>query len=150
MRIVIQKVTRASVSISGELVSKIGKGLMVLLGVQTGDTREEAANLAAKLSKLRIFEDEKGVMNLSVNDVGGEVMVVSQFTLLASTKKGNRPSYIRAARPEESIPLYEYFCEEVGRLIGREVPTGKFGADMQVELVNDGPTTIVIDSKIDL
>ncbi|MDO4671831.1 MAG: D-aminoacyl-tRNA deacylase [Porphyromonadaceae bacterium] len=150
MRIVIQKVTHASVSIGGEVISKIDKGLMVLLGIENGDTKEEADNLAAKLSKLRIFEDEKGVMNLSVIDVDAEIMVVSQFTLLASTKKGNRPSYIRAAKPDESIPLYEYFCQEVAKLIGKDVPTGQFGADMQIELVNDGPTTIVIDTRIDL
>lgn len=150
MRIVIQKVTHASVSIGGEVISKIDKGLMVLLGIENGDTKEEADNLAAKLSKLRIFEDEKGVMNLSVIDVDAEIMVVSQFTLLASTKKGNRPSYIRAAKPDKSIPLYEYFCQEVAKLIGKDVPTGQFGADMQIELVNDGPTTIVIDTRIDL
>ena len=148
MRIVIQRVTRASVSIGGELHSSIGRGLMVLVGVEHGDEPADAAWLAAKTAALRIFADEAGVMNRSVTDVGGEVLAVSQFTLTASTRKGNRPSYIRAAGHDVATALYEAYCSEVTRLTGKTAATGVFGSDMQVELVNDGPVTIIIDSKL--
>lgn len=148
MRIVIQRVTRASVSIGGELYSSIGRGLMVLVGVEHGDEPADAAWLASKTAALRIFADEAGVMNRSVTDVGGEVLAVSQFTLTASTRKGNRPSYIRAAGHDVATALYEAYCSEVTRLTGKTAATGVFGADMQVELVNDGPVTIIIDSKL--
>lgn len=145
---VIQRVSRASVSIGGQLRASIGPGLMVLVGVAEGDTCDDAVWLAAKTSAMRIFPDDEGVMNRSVIDAGGDIMAVSQFTLNASTRKGNRPSYIRAAGHDLAIPLYELYCSECGRLIGREVATGVFGADMQVELINDGPVTIIIDSKL--
>ncbi|MBD5244707.1 MAG: D-tyrosyl-tRNA(Tyr) deacylase [Barnesiella sp.] len=148
MRLVIQRVTRASVSIAGELHSSIATGLMVLVGVEQGDTSADMEWLAAKTVALRIFPDENGVMNRSVIDAGGEILAVSQFTLTASTRKGNRPSYIRAAGYDVAVPLYEAYCAEVSRLIGAEVRRGVFGADMQVELVNDGPVTIIIDSKL--
>lgn len=147
MRILIQRVTRASVTIDSEVKSRIGRGMLVLLGVGEEDTDEDIEYLAGKLSRLRIFDDEAGVMNLDINQVGGEVLVVSQFTLMASTRKGNRPSYVKAAPEAVSKPLYERFTRRVGELLGREVPTGEFGADMKVELVNDGPVTIWIDSK---
>lgn len=147
MRIVLQRVTGASVSIGGELHSSIGPGLLVLVGVAKGDTPEDAMRLAAKTVNLRVFGDEEGVMNLSLLSTGGELLAVSQFTLLASTRKGNRPSYINAAGHELAVPLYELYCSECARLTGREVKTGVFGADMEVRLVNDGPVTIVIDSK---
>ncbi len=148
MRIVIQRVLEASVTIDGELHSEIGPGLMVLVGVREGDTLDDVKWLAAKTASLRIFDDENGVMNRSVIDVGGEVLAVSQFTLNASTKKGNRPSYIHAAGHELAVPLYEAYCNEVQALVGREVKRGVFGADMQVALINDGPVTIIIDSKL--
>lgn len=148
MRIVIQRVTRASVTIGGKLHSSIGPGMMVLVGVEKGDTADDARWLAAKTASLRIFDDDKGVMNRSVTDYGGEVLAVSQFTLTASTRKGNRPSYIRAAGHDVAVPLYELYCSEVEALIGRPVRQGVFGADMAVELVNDGPVTIIIDSRI--
>ncbi|MBP5210476.1 MAG: D-tyrosyl-tRNA(Tyr) deacylase [Bacteroidales bacterium] len=148
MRLVIQRCLQASVHIDGKLISSIGNGMLILVGVETGDTAEDAKWLAAKTSALRIFDDENGVMNLSVTDVGGEVLAVSQFTLTASTKKGNRPSYIRAAGHETAVPLYEEYCRLVGEAIGKEVGKGVFGADMQVSLVNDGPVTIIIDSRI--
>ena len=148
MRLVIQRVSSASVSIGGSLHSKISTGLMVLVGVETGDTTDDARWLAAKTASMRIFPDLQGVMNLSVVDAGGEVMAVSQFTLTASTRKGNRPSYIRAAGHDLAVPLYELYCSEVSALIGREVATGVFGADMQVALVNAGPVTIIIDSRL--
>ena len=148
MRAVIQRTTHASVTIDGICHSRIGQGLLVLLGVEDADTIEDIQWLCKKVVNLRIFNDEKGIMNLSVQDIGGSVLVVSQFTLLASTKKGNRPSYIRAARPEVSIPIYEAFCSEVAGQIGTDrVKTGVFGADMKVELLNDGPVTICIDTK---
>lgn len=147
MRILIQRVTNASVTISGEKISEIGKGLLVLLGVENADNEKDIEYLSQKLVNLRIFDDENGVMNRSVLDVDGEVMVVSQFTLHARTRKGNRPSYIDAAKPDVSIPLYEKFCEAVEKLLNKSVKTGQFGADMQVALVNDGPVTIWIDSK---
>lgn len=148
MRIVIQRVGRAFVSIGGELRSAIGRGLMVLVGVEHGDEMSDAMWLAAKTAALRIFPDEAGVMNRSVIDCGGEILAVSQFTLTASTRKGNRPSYIRAAGHETATALYETYCSELTRLTGRPTATGVFGADMQVELVNDGPVTIIIDSKL--
>lgn len=148
MRIVIQRVGHASVSIGGELRSSIGRGLMVLVGVEHGDEMADAVWLAAKTAALRIFPDEAGVMNRSVVDCGGEILSVSQFTLTASTRKGNRPSYIRAAGHETATALYEAYCSELTRLTGRPTATGVFGADMQVELVNDGPVTIIIDSKL--
>ena len=147
MRAVIQKVTRASLSIDSEVYSQIGEGLMVLLGIEDSDTNEDIEWLADKIRKLRIFEDENGVMNLSVEDVKGEMMIVSQFTLHASTKKGNRPTYIRASKPEFSKPMYESFVARTREVFAGKVATGVFGADMQIELVNNGPTTIIIDKK---
>ncbi len=147
MRILIQRVTNASVSISGKIISEIGQGLLVLLGVENADDEKDIEYLTQKLVNLRIFNDENGVMNLSVLDVKGEIMVVSQFTLHARTRKGNRPSYIDAAKPDISVPLYEKFCEAVEKLLNKPVKTGEFGADMQVALVNDGPVTIWMDSK---
>ena len=147
MRAVIQKVTRASLSIDSEVYSQIGEGLMVLLGIEDSDTNEDIEWLADKIRKLRIFEDENGVMNLSVEDVKGEMMIVSQFTLHASTKKGNRPTYIRASKPEFSKPMYESFVARTRGVFAGKVATGVFGADMQIELVNNGPTTIIIDTK---
>ena len=148
MRLVIQRVTEASVTIGGELHSEIGRGLLVLVGVEHGDTADDAAWLAAKTVALRIFDDEAGVMNRSVIDAGGSVLAVSQFTLTASTRKGNRPSYIRAAGHELAVPLYEEYCRMVSERLGHEVKRGVFGANMQVALVNDGPVTIIIDSKL--
>lgn len=148
MRIVIQRVSRASVSIDGKLHSSIGRGLMALVGVETGDTPDEAKWLAAKTAALRIFADEAGVMNRSVVDVVGEILAVSQFTLTASTRKGNRPSYIRAAGHDLATQLYEAYCDELTALTGRETAKGVFGADMAVGLINDGPVTIIIDSRL--
>lgn len=148
MKIVLQRVTHSSVSIAGELHSSIGKGLMVLVGVMTGDTEADVDWLAQKTANMRIFDDENGVMNKSVIEVGGEVLAVSQFTLAASTKKGNRPSYIHAAGHDLAIPLYERYCSKVEELVVRPVKKGVFGADMQVELVNDGPVTIIVDSRL--
>jgi D-aminoacyl-tRNA deacylase len=148
MRLVIQRVLKASVSIDGNVVSEIGKGLLVLVGVETGDTEEDMHWLAGKTASLRIFNDKNGVMNRSVLDVAGDVLAVSQFTLTASTKKGNRPSYIRAAGHELAVPLYDAYCEAVTEALGRKVGRGVFGADMQVSLVNDGPVTIIIDSRL--
>ena len=147
MRILIQRVRRAQVGIGGRVRSSIGPGLLVLVGIGPDDGEDDVRYLCEKLAKLRIFDDEAGVMNRSVVDAGGDVLVVSQFTLYASTRKGNRPSYVRAAVPEAAVPLYERFVAVVGELLGRPVQTGVFGADMQVELVNDGPVTIWIDSK---
>ena len=147
MRVVIQKVTQASVSIENQIVASINKGLLVLVGIEDGDTNEDIAWLSSKIVNLRVFDDDKGVMNLSVKEVEGEVLIVSQFTLHASTKKGNRPSYIKAARPEVAIPIYEAFIKQVESLLGKRVPTGQFGATMQVSLCNDGPVTILIDTK---
>ena len=148
MRLVIQRVLRASVEIAGKTVSKIGKGILVLVGVESGDTEEDMRWLVGKTVGMRIFNDENGVMNRSVTDIGGEILAVSQFTLTASTKKGNRPSYIRAAGHDVAVPLYEKYCEEVSDAIGRPVGRGVFGADMQVALINDGPVTIIIDSRL--
>ena len=147
MRVVIQKVTQASVSIENQIVASIDKGLLVLVGIEDTDTNDDIAWLSAKIVNLRVFDDDNGVMNLSVKEVGGEVLIVSQFTLHASTKKGNRPSYIKAARPEVAIPIYEAFIKQVETLLGKRVPTGQFGAMMQVSLCNDGPVTIFIDTK---
>ncbi|MDE6377528.1 MAG: D-tyrosyl-tRNA(Tyr) deacylase [Duncaniella sp.] len=148
MRLVIQRVSSASVSIGGTLHSSIGCGLMVLVGVEQGDTPDDMRWLAAKTASMRIFPDSEGVMNLSALDVGAEILAVSQFTLTASTRKGNRPSYYRAAGHDTAVPLYEAYCAEMERLTGRKVATGVFGADMQVSLVNDGPVTIIIDSRL--
>lgn len=147
MKIVIQRVRSASVSIAGEIYSSIGPGLMILVGVVEGDQMEDVDWLAQKAVNMRIFNDDAGVMNRSALDVGGQVLAVSQFTLAASTKKGNRPSYIHAAGHELAIPLYEAFCDKTAQLLGRPTRRGVFGADMQVELVNDGPVTIIVDSK---
>ena len=147
MRAVIQRVSSASVSIGGAVVSSIGRGLLVLLGIGQDDDDTDLDYLVRKIAALRIFDDGEGVMNLSVTDVGGDVIVVSQFTLMATTRKGNRPSYIDAAGHGKAIPLYEAFCRSLSDAIGRQVGTGQFGADMQVALVNDGPVTICIDSK---
>lgn len=148
MRLVIQRVSRASVSIGGEIHSAIGLGLMVLVGIADGDTEEDVRWLAAKTAAMRIFPDGNGVMNRSVLDTGGDILAVSQFTLNASTRKGNRPSYIRAAGHDLAIPLYELYCKLTSEAIGKNVATGVFGADMQVELINDGPVTIIIDSVL--
>lgn len=148
MKIVIQRVARASVTIGGEKVSEIDKGLMILVGVVEGDTSEDMEWLALKTANMRIFNDENGVMNRSVIDTDGEILAVSQFTLAASTKKGNRPSYIHAAGHELAIPLYDAFCNKLAELTGKTTKKGVFGADMQVELVNDGPVTIIVDSKL--
>ncbi len=148
MRIVVQRVTEASVSIAGAIRSRIGAGLLVLVGVEQGDTLPDALWLADKTVSLRIFSDEAGVMNRSVADTGGQVLAVSQFTLTASTRKGNRPSYIRAAGHDLAVPLYEAYCSRVADRLSRPVAQGVFGADMQVALVNDGPVTIIIDSKL--
>ena len=147
MRVVIQKVTQASVSIENQTVTSIDKGLLVLVGIEDTDTNDDIVWLSAKIVNLRVFDDDNGVMNLSVKEVGGEVLIVSQFTLHAATKKGNRPSYIKAARPEVAIPIYEVFIKQVESLLGKRVPTGQFGAMMQVSLCNDGPVTILIDTK---
>ncbi|MDL2322595.1 D-tyrosyl-tRNA(Tyr) deacylase [Bacteroidales bacterium OttesenSCG-928-A17] len=147
MRVVIQRVSEASVSIEGKIKSFISQGLLILLGIEEIDNQEDIDFLVKKISQLRIFDDENGVMNRSILDIGGEVLCVSQFTLHASTKKGNRPSYIRAAKPDIAIPLYEKFCEDLGKTLGKNIPTGEFGADMLVSLKNDGPVTIIIDSK---
>ena len=147
MRLLIQRVREASVTIEGEVRSQIGQGLLVLVGIEEADGDEDIEWLAGKLLRLRIFDDEQGVMNLDVQQVGGELLIVSQFTLFASTRKGNRPSYIRSAGEALSRPLYERFVRRVEELAGRTVGTGEFGADMQVALVNDGPVTIWIDSR---
>ncbi|WP_396167292.1 D-aminoacyl-tRNA deacylase [Flavobacterium sp.] len=147
MKAVIQRVSQASVTIDSKIVAEIQKGLLVLVGVEDADTQEDILWLTSKIANLRIFEDEKEVMNLSVKDCNGDIIVVSQFTLHASTKKGNRPSYIKAAKPEIAIPLYEKFIAQLEQEIGKKLQTGKFGADMKVLLLNDGPVTIVMDTK---
>ncbi len=147
MRIVAQRVSRASVTIGGVMKSQIGQGMMVLLGIEDADNQEDVEYLCQKLTKLRIFADDNNAMNLDVNQIRGDFLVVSQFTLHAMTKKGNRPSFIRAARPEHAIPLYELFLKRLAEISGRKVESGEFGADMQVELINDGPVTIIIDTK---
>lgn len=148
MRIVIQRCREASVSVGGELISSVGPGMMVLVGVENGDTEADADWLAAKTVALRIYDDNQGVMNRSIADAGGSVLAVSQFTLTASTRKGNRPSYIRAMHGEEARALYEHYCDRVAAALGRPTARGVFGADMQVALVNDGPVTIIIDSRL--
>ncbi|MFM6946899.1 MAG: D-aminoacyl-tRNA deacylase [Flavobacteriales bacterium] len=147
MRVVIQRVNEAAVRIEGSIVGEIQKGLLVLLGIEHDDSQNDAKYLVQKLTQLRIFSDNEGKMNWSIQEVGGQFLVVSQFTLHAATRKGNRPSYIRAARPEQAIPLYDYFINELQQVSGTTIQTGQFGADMQVSLVNDGPVTIIIDSK---
>lgn len=147
MRAVIQRVQHASVTIDGKLKSRIRKGFLVLLGIEDADTEEDKEWLARKIISLRVFDDEQGVMNRNIQDAGGEILVVSQFTLMASYKKGNRPSWIRAARHEHAIPLYEAFTERLSQDLPGRVQTGEFGADMQVELLNDGPVTICMDTK---
>ena len=144
---VIQRVTSASVSINGSVHSSIGNGLLILVGIEQADTQEDIDWLSSKIVNLRIFDDDQGVMNLSVRDVLGEILLVSQFTLQASTKKGNRPSYIKAARPELAIPIYEAFIRKTAEELGKQVSTGVFGADMKIALVNNGPVTILIDTK---
>lgn len=147
MRIVIQRVSEASVSIKGTMKSAIQQGFLILLGIGEDDNEDDIEWLVKKVVNLRVFDDEQGVMNKSILDINGEILVVSQFTLMASYKKGNRPSYIRAAGHEISIPLYQQFCERLSAQLGKEVATGEFGADMQVKLVNDGPVTICMDTK---
>lgn len=147
MRVLIQRVIQASVTIEENIFSSIAKGLLVLVGIEDADTDEDVAWLANKIVNMRIFNDENQVPNLSVLDVNGEILLVSQFTLLAATKKGNRPSYIKASKPEIAVPLYEKLVRNLSSVLGKEIATGKFGADMQVSLLNDGPVTIWIDSK---
>ena len=147
MRIIIQRVREASVTIDNQLYSSINQGVMILVGIEEADDEEDIAFLTKKVVNMRIFDDENGVMNRSILDIHGEILVVSQFTLHASTKKGNRPSYIKAAKPDISIPLYETFCTELSIALGKQVKTGVFGADMQCALINDGPVTIFMDSK---
>ena len=147
MRLLIQRTTHASVTINGSQRSRIRRGLLLLLGIEESDNEKDVAFLCQKSINLRIFDDENGVMNKSVLDIDGEVLVISQFTLHANTRKGNRPSYIRAAKPDVAIPLYEQFCAKLSEMLGKKVATGEFGANMQVELVNDGPVTIWMDSK---
>lgn len=147
MKVVIQRCLEASVTIDARIHASIGKGLMILVGIQEDDTDEDIEWLTGKICNLRIFNDENGVMNRSVQEIGGEILIVSQFTLMARTKKGNRPSYIDAAKPEISIPLYEKFVKAMGEEMKKEMKTGVFGADMQIGLINDGPVTILIDSK---
>lgn len=147
MRAVIQRVSEASVTIEGKIKGKIASGLLILLGIEDTDSQEDIEWLCGKISRLRIFADEEGIMNVSLQDAGGEALVVSQFTLHASTKKGNRPSYIKAAKPETAIPLYEAFVKQLEGELGKSIQTGEFGADMKVALINDGPVTIMIDTK---
>lgn len=147
MKVVLQRVASASVTVEYKIVGEIQKGILVLVGIEDADTQEDIDWLVAKITQLRIFGDDNGVMNLSVEEVNGDVLVVSQFTLHAATKKGNRPSYIKAARPEIAIPIYEKFVNTLENKLGKKVPTGIFGADMKVALLNDGPITIIIDSK---
>lgn len=147
MRVIIQRVSEASVTINNKIKSEIDKGLLILLGIEDADSFEDIEWLCGKISKLRIFGDENGAMNLSVKDVDGDILVVSQFTLHASTKKGNRPSFIKAAKPEKAIPLYHQFITQLGKELGKTIQTGEFGTDMKVQLINDGPVTILIDSK---
>ncbi len=148
MRLVIQRVSNASVRVDGQLVSEIGRGLLVLVGVENGDTEQDVDWLVQKTAGMRIFDDQAGVMNLSVMETDGQVLAVSQFTLTASTRKGNRPSYIRAAGHDVAIPLYEQYCSRLEQVMGRPVGRGIFGADMKVSLLNDGPVTIIIDSRL--
>lgn len=147
MRVLVQRVSKSSVTINKQAVASIGRGMLVLVGFEEADTKDDVDWMAAKLAKLRIYDDLEGVMNLSIQDINGEVIIVSQFTLHAQTKKGNRPSYIKAARPEQAIPLYKEFIAAMEKELGKPVQTGEFGAEMMVELINDGPVTIWIDSK---
>ena len=147
MRVVIQRVKQASVEINGQKKSEIGQGLLILLGIEQTDTEEDVTWLIHKIGGLRIFDDQQGIMNCSIKDIGGNILVVSQFTLMASYKKGNRPSWIRAATHEIAIPLYEEFCKKMSEELGKEIGTGTFGADMKVALINDGPVTICMDTK---
>lgn len=147
MKAVIQRVSQSSVTIDAEIVAEIQKGLLVLVGIEDSDSQEDISWLTSKIANLRIFPDENEVMNLSLKDIGGEMIVVSQFTLHAATKKGNRPSYIKASKPEIAIPLYESFVKQMEIELGKKIQTGQFGADMKVSLVNDGPVTIIIDTK---
>jgi len=147
MKVVIQRVSKASVSIQKKVKANISKGMLILLGIEEADTEEDILWLTSKITKLRIFDDEQGIMNLNVQQIEGEILLISQFTLHASTKKGNRPSYIKAARPEKAIPLYKKFINQLQIVINKPVKTGEFGAKMAVQLVNDGPVTIIIDSK---
>jgi D-tyrosyl-tRNA(Tyr) deacylase len=147
MRAVIQRVNHASVEVNETIVGKIDSGLLVLLGIEHDDTKEDIDYLCAKIANLRIFNDEQGIMNVSVKDIDGEILVVSQFTLHASTKKGNRPSYIKAAHPNQAQPMYEQFVNQLQQELSKPIQTGVFGADMKVSLLNDGPVTIIIDSK---
>ena len=147
MRVVIQRVKEASVIVANEIIGSIEGGLMVLVGIENADTKDDTEWLANKITGMRIFDDSEGVMNLSIKEIGGAILLISQFTLHASTKKGNRPSYIAAAKPDVAIPLYESFIQQLNKELGKPVETGKFGADMKVALVNDGPVTILLDSK---
>ena len=147
MRVVVQRVSKASVLINDQLKATIGQGLLIFLGIEDADIQEDIDFLIKKISNLRIFDDANGVMNCSILDIDGEILCVSQFTLHASTKKGNRPSYIRAAKPVFAIPMYQAFCMELSKVMKKAIKTGEFGADMQVELINDGPVTIIMDSK---
>ena len=147
MKIIIQRVSQASVTVDDKIISKINKGFLILLGIGLEDTKEDIIWLCNKITNLRVFNDAKNVMNLSLKEIDGDALVISQFTLMASTKKGNRPSYIKAAKPEISIPLYKQFIQQLEINLGKKIKTGIFGADMQVTLINDGPVTIVIDSK---
>lgn len=147
MRVVVQRVKNASVSVEGKKISSIEKGFLILVGIEDVDTKEDVEWLTQKVVNLRVFDDENGIMNKSVVDVDGEILVVSQFTLFASTKKGNRPSYIRASKPDFAVPMYQQFCKKLTQLFSKEIKTGIFGADMQVSLLNDGPVTIIIDTK---
>ena len=147
MRAVLQRVSKASVAIDGDIRSSIEKGILILLGIENNDTQEDIEWLSGKITRLRIFDDSDGIMNLSVADAEGEILLVSQFTLHASTKKGNRPSYIKAAKPDFAIPMYEKFIAQIEKDLGQSVKTGEFGANMQVELLNDGPVTIMIDTQ---
>jgi D-tyrosyl-tRNA(Tyr) deacylase len=147
LKVVLQRVSKASVTIDNKIVADIQKGLLILVGIEDTDTQEDIDWLVGKISKIRIFDDENHIMNLSIQDIDGDIIVVSQFTLHASTKKGNRPSYIKASKPEIAIPLYENFVKQIEKELGKEVQTGIFGADMKVSLLNDGPVTIQIDSK---
>ena len=147
MKIVLQRVSSASVTIENKIVADIQKGLLILIGIEAADLQEDIDWLVGKITKIRIFEDENQVMNLSVKDIDGDIITVSQFTLHAATKKGNRPSYIKAAKPDVAIPLYENFVQQLEKELGKKVQTGVFGADMKVSLLNDGPVTIIMDSK---
>lgn len=147
MRLVIQRVTEASVSVDGKVVGSTGPGMMVLVGIETGDTTADCDRLVAKTAALRIFDDENGVMNKNIIDADGNILAISQFTLLADSRKGNRPSYIRAARPEEAVPLYDRYCAGLEQALGRPVARGIFGADMKVSLINNGPVTILLESR---